>query len=117
MARIYAKHPAIKIGDRFGRLVVVQEPYMGVLETSKTRTRVVKLACDCDGKTVSCAASNLKSGNIQSCGCLRVDVGRARKTHGASKTSLFRTWSGMRTRCTNAQDSHYPTYGGRGIQT
>lgn len=35
--------------------------------------------------------------------------------HGMIATPEYRVWSGILTRCTNANDSHFPRYGGRGI--
>lgn len=38
-----------------------------------------------------------------------------KRTHGESKTRLYRTWCHMRARCKNPNDSEYKYYGGRGI--
>jgi hypothetical protein len=45
------------------------------------------------------------------CGCFKKN-----KTHGESKTRLFRLWSGMKTRCTNPKRNRYYCYGERGIK-
>ena len=37
------------------------------------------------------------------------------KTHGESKTRLYRIWKVMRTRCNNKNIPQYKNYGGRGI--
>lgn len=37
------------------------------------------------------------------------------KTHGLSKTKIYRTWCGMRNRCFNTNVKCYNRYGGRGI--
>ena len=37
------------------------------------------------------------------------------KTHGESKTRLYRVWKGMRERCQNPNHESYHNYGGRGI--
>lgn len=37
------------------------------------------------------------------------------KSHGESKTRLYRVWKGMRERCQNHNHIAYPDYGGRGI--
>lgn len=39
----------------------------------------------------------------------------SRRTHGMSKTPLFKVWSSMRERCRNPKCPQYPNYGGRGI--
>lgn len=36
-------------------------------------------------------------------------------THGAYKTSLYRRWVAMKTRCVNPNRPEWPRYGGRGI--
>lgn len=37
------------------------------------------------------------------------------ETHGLSRTQVYYSWIGMKTRCNNKSDDHYPNYGGRGI--
>ena len=37
-------------------------------------------------------------------------------THNATKTRLFRIWSGMKERCYRKNHQHYNSYGGRGIK-
>jgi hypothetical protein len=52
-------------GKRFGRLVAV-EP------TTQTKNGTYKWLCQCDcGNTTEAAVSQLKNGNISSCGCFR----------------------------------------------
>jgi len=38
------------------------------------------------------------------------------KTHGLSKSRLYRIWNGMMMRCYNPRRECYPRYGGRGIK-
>lgn len=38
------------------------------------------------------------------------------KTHGESRTKLYRTWFDMRRRCNQPQNKYYKNYGGRGIK-
>jgi len=38
-----------------------------------------------------------------------------KKTHGETKTKLYTVWSAMRNRCSNINNTDYPSYGGRGI--
>lgn len=38
------------------------------------------------------------------------------KTHGESKTPLYRVWSAMKTRCTANNSTFWKDYGGRGIK-
>lgn len=98
------------VGVRFGMLVVLGEA---------DRPRLVSCRCDC-GNTSTPVKTDLMQGRVLSCGCYRAarlkagmrlthghSVGRSDKTHAA--------WLGMRRRCTDKKDPHYPDYGGRGI--
>jgi hypothetical protein len=38
------------------------------------------------------------------------------KTHGETKTSLYRMYQNMKNRCNNPNVDHYPNYGARGIK-
>ena len=73
--------------------------------------------CVC-GKTKNVLSSNLTSGQVKSCGCLRDERTKASNSiHGdATRTSgkkrLWKIWVGMRRRCNDKGD---PLYGGRGI--
>jgi hypothetical protein len=40
---------------------------------------------------------------------------RGNKTHGMSRTRIYRIWSGMKGRCCRPSSSGYNDYGGRGI--
>lgn len=63
----------IQIGDRFGRLVVLNR------DLTKQGEGRVYWNCQCDcGNVVSLSGHPLKSGNTRSCGCLNNDVRRER---------------------------------------
>jgi hypothetical protein len=70
--------------------------------------------CLC-GERVSVAAAALKSGHTRSCGCIRIDFPH-RRTHGMSKTSIYRRWANMIQRCSDPNIKSFKSYGGRGIQ-
>lgn len=74
--------------------------------------------CDC-GKRKDVTSTGLKNGSTQSCGCLFLEVaaakGHAKRIHGMTDTSTYRSWSGAKARCTNPKNKKYPNYGGRGI--
>ena len=36
--------------------------------------------------------------------------------HGESRTSLYKLWTNVKDRCTNAKNPHFHNYGGRGIK-
>lgn len=102
-------------GQRFGRLVITR--FVG---TDKHWNHRYEYVCDC-GNTGTVLDSNLRSGQVKSCGCLKRDLTIARSTkHGLSggnrgRTRLYNIWLKMRARCLNPSDPNYPYYGGRGI--
>lgn len=103
-------------GQVFGKLTVMY------LTNEKNGTNVVWMCqCSCKNKTLKKVNSgNLRSGNIQSCGCLHGDVVRK---HGACKTSSkegqtqldYVIWRKIKERCYNVNAPNYKDYGGRGI--
>lgn len=96
-------------GLRFGRLTV-----LGIADKVNGYIHWQCL-CDC-GTKKSVDGSNLTSGRQKSCGCLNTEKRIARvKTHGLSKTKLYKVWVWMLTRCYNASANRYQHYGGRGI--
>ncbi len=97
-------------GQRFGRLSVVK--YAG------TRKGQALWRCDCEcGVAAFTTTASLKSGKTQSCGCLmRERLSQSRLTHGLTKSPEYKSWSEMRQRCNNANNSRYADWGGRGIR-
>lgn len=59
------------LGQRFGRLVVLEEYFLP--QPNGKNQRFCKCQCDC-GNISEAAASHLKSGHTQSCGCLNKDI-------------------------------------------
>ena len=97
-------------GKRFGSLVVI-----GRAPTVKKRT-MWECKCDC-GKRVFKEAYSLKTGETKSCGCLRRDSASINsRTHGMTKTALYKKFRGMVYRCENKRSKSYKDYGGRGIK-
>jgi hypothetical protein len=100
------------IGQRFARLTVVSEG--GVC-----RKQNIRWICTCDcGGSATAYAYDLRSGRVQSCGCLsregsRITHGLARG--GARRSRVYSIWAAMLQRCGNPRDRGYPRYGGRGI--
>jgi hypothetical protein len=108
----------MKIGDRSGRLLVI---VIGLRIPQKNRTRAaVEVLCDC-GKQFITMEQNLTSKNpVLSCGCLVIDVQRARciqknTTHSSCKTRLYRIWAAMKTRGFNPNIPDARNYSLRGI--
>lgn len=97
-------------GRTFERLTVIKR-----VENNKRNEAQWLCKCEC-GNTKIVAASRLTSGHTKSCGCLHAEkVKTNSKTHGLSKTRLFKIWCGMKKRCTNPKSNRFKNYGGRGI--
>lgn len=78
-------------GQRFGRLIAIER-----MPPENHRDRKWKCLCDC-GKETFVVATQLKSGNTKSCGCLNVDQRHlSTRTHGQSHTKTHMVWSAMR---------------------
>jgi hypothetical protein len=92
-------------GQRFNRLLVIE------LSEVKNHQAIWKCRCEC-GNIVYTSTGRLKSGDVQSCGCLLKD---SVTTHGMARTRPYRIWTSMKTRCTNQKQPNYKLYGGRGI--
>jgi hypothetical protein len=102
----------IKIGDKFGRLVVLQ--------SQRTQNRPGQLCqCECGSEPKAYRDCDLQSGNSKSCGCLRVAIGRKRglssRKHGMYNSRVYHIWEMMKQRCLNPNAVGYEYYGGRGI--
>lgn len=97
------------IGEKFGRLTVVE--HVGSLRGHK----LYKCICQC-GVEKEITSSDLKSGRVKSCGCLRKEITTSRnKTHDLRNHRLYRIWANMKSRCFNPNSSRYNRYGGRNI--
>jgi hypothetical protein len=96
----------ISTGDRFGRLTAIEDRCPDVAR--------VKCRCDC-GTEASPLVKNLARGRTQSCGCLRTGAGNPNWKGAPRQHPLYRTWLGMKERCSNPNHSHWNYYGGRGI--
>lgn len=97
----------IKQGTRFERLKVLKS-------FIDSRNTVCYCLCDC-GNMITVRANELRRGHTKSCGCLRVDFGKARRTHGLSRTSEYGAWYNMIRRCTDPNIKQWKDYGGRGL--
>ena len=96
-------------GRRFGFLTAIERA-----DKKGGRTAWICL-CDCGNKHIV-TTKELLRGTTRSCGCLRRKVlSETSKTHGESKTRLYRIWADIKTRCFNKKSRNYYKYGGRGI--
>lgn len=104
-------HMELKIGQRFGRLTVIERAPDG---NDKSKYNAVRYYCRCDcGSVVSVRKNGLISGNTKSCGCLSKEVHSTQK--GLISHPLYNIWRGMKKRCYSKTDHAYRNYGGRGI--
>jgi hypothetical protein len=115
------KLPAMAAGQRYGRLVSLQESAPRVYRDGKRLRRVPrwKFQCDCGAKTLA-AANDVRTGNTGSCGCVQQktrsdNARRGNTTHGMVWSREYKTWDGMKQRCLYPLHASYPRYGGRGI--
>ena len=100
---------------RFGRLFVVDLSHV-----DKNHRVYWRCWCDC-GEEKSIRADGLKSGVVQSCGCLGIEVRAAATSlrsfkHGMIGTPTYRSWTQMKVRCQLPTHHKYKDYGGRGIK-
>jgi hypothetical protein len=101
-------------GQRFNLLTVVS------LAHTKGGDAHWLCRCDCGNDHVV-SAPNLKSNNVQSCGCAKdATIGRKNTTHGDWKgnkpTPEWKAWNSAHQRCNNPKNKDYHRYGARGIQ-
>lgn len=98
----------IQEGDKFGRLTV------------KRLIRVLPLYCEVEcecGVVKQVSASNLRSNNTRSCGCLRREImPTVNFKHGMHETSEYMAWQTMINRCYNVCSVHYEWYGFKGVK-
>lgn len=101
---------------RFGRLKGIKFEFL-----IKGR-RCWLFKCDCGNEKVV-SVSDIGSGRVNSCGCLRSENARIcgalskgpNKKHGLRHTAEYVVWVALKKRCKNPKSPDYPNYGGRGI--
>jgi len=103
-------------GKKFAKLTVIK--YLGQVRTGQSQWLC---KCDCpEGNEHIALGSHLKTGNIQSCGCLAKGLPRseASKTHGYTGTPEYNAYWGAKKRCDSKYKKNYPTddYAARGIE-
>lgn len=103
------------ISRKFGRLTVVQ--FAGVYKAPcGTKRRMWLCKCDC-GRYTTVNTSNLLNGSTKSCGCWKFEkIKEHNTTHGGANDRLYGIWKNMKRRCSNPNDKHFSTYGGKGIK-
>ena len=88
-------HKKEYIGQRYGRLVVLEE--LKTTRKNGVNTRWFKCKCDC-GNIVNVRQSNLVT-ETRSCGCYKRDIARERQTiHGMNGTRVWNIYYQMKQR-------------------
>lgn len=90
-------------GQRYGKLVAI----MPTEERTKGGGVLWLFKCDC-GNEKTIPANSVRTGLVQSCGCLL-------RKHGMAGARLFNIWVDMRQRCTNPNSTHFQSWGGKGV--
>lgn len=102
-------------GQKFERLIV-----KGYIGKNNKNHALWLCRCSCDNYTLV-TTTDLKSGHVKSCGCLKIEMTIERNKnnsyakHGQSRTRIYRIWQLMKDRCSNVNRDRYKDYGGRGI--
>jgi hypothetical protein len=103
-----------RTGHRYGRLVVLERQPNKETPTGPQARWLCQ--CDCGNRVVVLGAGLAKGargkGGTRSCGCL---VREKPIKHGKSHDRVYRIWHMMVQRCGNPNNTHYASYGGRGI--
>ena len=98
-------------GMKFNRLTVLKR-----VENTKDGHARWLCRCSCGNECVV-IGKHLRSGAIQSCGCLGREIRiKSNTTHAMAGTKIYEVWQSMMQRCYNAKCKDYPKYGGRGIR-
>ncbi len=101
-------------GKTFGRLTAIKW-----VSTNDHGNSEWLCKCEC-GNTIIVNSQRLKNGKTKSCGCLSIETtikrNKDRTKYRARSNRLYRIYYGMRSRCYNVNEYHYPDWGGRGIE-
>ena len=101
------------VGRKYGRLTIKKELPPRIWASSKKREFLC--SCECGAETGALLV-DMQRGRRTDCGCgTKERRSRAKKTHGMSKTRIYRIWTRMFDRCYNKSHVHFDRYGGRGI--
>jgi hypothetical protein len=76
--------------------------------------RRVRCGCECGG-VIECGLENVRSGNTESCGCLRASHPKHGESRTGKKSNEYTIWQNIKKRCFNPNARNYRFYGARGI--
>ncbi len=95
------------VGKKYGFLTVLSEIEL----RNKNGHIMYNVKCDC-GKEKSVLGASLRNGLSRSCNKCTLLTG----SHGMWNTKVFKVWTSMKSRCSNANSPSYKNYGARGIK-
>jgi len=103
-------------GRRFDRLAVTAR-----VAGPSNRRSYWDCVCDCGNTVHAALGSNLAKGHTRSCGCIKLEMLKARSTtHGHATrrrlTREYQAWRSARNRCNWPKSRMWHAYGGRGIR-
>lgn len=108
------KYADVKVGDRFGKLTVLQ--IAGAKERKLGYEQTAALCkCDC-GNEKWIADQNLKKGLTKSCGCESAINPKDERRDDPTITHMLKRASDIINRCRRSTDPKFYNYGGRGIK-
>lgn len=111
---VQMKKLGICIGDRFGRLVVISEPFSVKSPCGQLKRKVI-CKCDC-GVVKEYYIDLIRRGHTKSCGCYNIEqLSKNKKMHGLYGSRIYNIYRAMIDRCYNHNAKRYQDYCGRGI--
>lgn len=96
-------------GQKIGRLTINN---LIRLESGKLAW---ECTCDC-GNIKTSKHTDIKVGDVHSCGCLQKELLREKGTHHMSKTAEYRAWKRIKARVTNPNSRDYAVYSKLGME-
>jgi hypothetical protein len=101
-------------GEKFGRLLLVGDPH--ALRIKGRNVPHQEVVCDCGVRKVV-RLCGILHGSSTSCGCYRRELSSLRiKTHGESRTPLYRKWCHLFDRCKGFKERDRKNYTDKGIE-
>lgn len=100
-------NPLDLTGKKYNKLTAIKYCY------SKNGKRYWECYCDC-GNIVYVLGTQLKSGKIKSCGCIKYG-NKFNCKHNKKGTRIYTVWNGIKQRCYNKNSKSYKNYGGQGV--
>jgi hypothetical protein len=103
------------VGAVFGRLEIIED--LGQIQGKSRTYNKVLVKCSCGSEPFPVSYNGIKSGHTSSCGCFNKErISETFKTHGKSKSKIYKVWLGIKDRSDNPNNSQFHDYGGRGIR-